>query len=384
MISAEDFCAELDHRGFALATGVPCGWLRGPLARLAARPGHYVPAVNEGAALAIAAGAELAGRRTAVLIQNSGLGNLINPLSSLVLPYRIPVTVFMTLRGWPDPDGDEPQHALTGVSTQPILDQHGVPHWVLTDRAGHLREVMDRADEARSRREPSFVLLPAGLLGTDGAAPGAAPGATGAEFGLAEAMAVVAPALSDSLAFATTGRICRALYAAGHRPENFYMQGSMGHVLALGIGACVARPDRRVVVLDGDGAALMHLGTMATAGAVGPSNLLHVIFDNGTYDSTGGQPAPGPADWTVPAAGLGYRRTVVCDGAEELRAALGPSLGAPSSGEAGPVLVVVRTAPGSPPLPRPSDVFGLPEMAREFRSAAEKVPARTGGEGRAL
>src|SRR5262249_52489573 len=108
MISAEAFCSHLDHLGIRLVTGVPCSYFGGPLQLLERQPGRYVAAVNEGSALAIAAGAELAGRRSAVILQSSGFGNLVNPLTSLVLTFDIPVLVFMSLRGWPDPSRDEP------------------------------------------------------------------------------------------------------------------------------------------------------------------------------------------------------------------------------------------------------------------------------------
>jgi len=115
----------------------------GPLRLLERQPGRYVAAANEGGALAIAAGAELAGRRSAVLIQNSGFGNLVNPLTSLALTFAIPVLVFMSLRGCPDPDRDEPQHAVMGRTSQPLLDALDVPYWLLEPGEEHLAKVLD-------------------------------------------------------------------------------------------------------------------------------------------------------------------------------------------------------------------------------------------------
>src|SRR4051794_28808396 len=109
-MSAEAFSSALVRRGYGFFAGVPCSHLAGPIAYLE-RSQLYVNAPSEGAALALAAGATLAGRRAAVLAQNSGLGNLINPLTSLAQTYGIPTLVVMTLRGWPDPTTDEPQHA---------------------------------------------------------------------------------------------------------------------------------------------------------------------------------------------------------------------------------------------------------------------------------
>ena len=122
--------------------------------------------------------------------------------------------------------------------------------------------------------------------------------------------------------FGTTGYISRELYGLADRPANFYMQGSMGHALALGLGAALARPQRRVVVLDGDGAVLMHLGTCATVGGIAPPNLVHVVLDNGTYESTGGQrTTSSTVDWSALGAAAGYRSAVVCDDAASLRPA---------------------------------------------------------------
>ena len=143
MISAPGFCAQLDRIGVGLVTGVPCAVFGGPLRLLERQRGRYVAAANEGGALAIAAGAELAGRRSAVLIQNSGFGNLVNPLTSLALTFAIPVLVFMSLRGCPDPDRDEPQHAVMGRTSQPLLDALDVPYWLLEPGEEHLAKVLD-------------------------------------------------------------------------------------------------------------------------------------------------------------------------------------------------------------------------------------------------
>jgi phosphonopyruvate decarboxylase len=356
MISATGFCAQLDRIGVRLVTGVPCAVFGGPLRLLEQQPGRYVAAANEGAALAIAAGASLAGQRSAVLIQNSGFGNLVNPLTSLVLTFDIPVPVFMSLRGWPDPARDEPQHAVMGRSTQALLDALGVPYWLLEPDEEHLAKVLD---EVQAAGRAAFVLVPKGSIGAAGA-PSDAPGG----FGRREAVEALLPYLGDALVFGTTGYISRELYGLADRPANFYMQGSMGHALALGLGAALARPQRRVVVLDGDGAVLMHLGTTATVGAVAPPNLVHVVLDNGTYESTGGQrTASSTVDWSALGAAAGYRSTAVCGDAASVRRALD------GLGE-GPHLVAVRIAP-APGVTPPRVTGGLsPTQLRERFTAA--------------
>ena len=351
MISAEKICAGLDRAGIDLVTGVPCSFFGGPLRLLERQPGRYVPAVNEGAALAIAAGARLTGRRSAVLIQNSGLGNLVNPLTSLLMTFDLPVPVFMSLRGWPDPAKDEPQHAVMGRTTHALLDALGASYRVLSPSAESLAEVLDA--------EPAFVLVPRGTI-----EPAAAGSAAPPAFGRREALATLVPYLGDALVFTTTGYISRELYGLADRRETFYMQGSMGHALALGLGAALSRPDRRVVVVDGDGAVQMHMGTCVTVGALEP-DLLHVVLDNGAYESTGGQLATS-VDWLSLGAAAGYLSTEVCCSAADLDKAL-------STVEtvAGPHLVVARiaTAPGVTP-PRVTAGLSPVELRHRFEAAA--------------
>jgi phosphonopyruvate decarboxylase len=361
MISAEAFCAQLDHLGVRLVTGVPCSYFGGPLQLLERQPGRYVPAANEGSALAIAAGAELAGRRSAVILQNSGFGNLVNPLTSLVMTFDIPVLVFMSLRGWPDPARDEPQHAVMGRTSMGLLDVLDLPYWVLEPDEEHLAKVLR---EARATGRPAFVLVSKRTIAGPDTEPQTPPG-----FGRREAIAALAPHLDGALVFATTGYIGRELYGQADAPTNFYMQGSMGHALGLGLGAAVSTPDRRVVVVDGDGAVLMHQGACVTVGALGPRNLSHVVLDNGAYESTGGQlTTSSSVDWSHLGAAAGYRSTTVCATAAELDRAL-----ADTRGEDGPHLVVARiaSAPGVTP-PRVTSGLTPAQLRERFQRAASR------------
>src|SRR5262249_26993976 len=198
MISAEAFCSQLDHLGVRLVTGVPCSYFGGPLQLLERQPGRYVAAVNEGSALAIAAGAELAGRRSAVILQSSGFGNLVNPLTSLVLTFNIPVLIFMSLRGWPDPSRDEPQHAVMGRTATGLLDVLDVPYWILEPGEEHLAKVLRATESARAAGRPAFVLVPKGAIAGAVTEHGSAPG-----FGRREAIEAIAPHLDGALVFAT-------------------------------------------------------------------------------------------------------------------------------------------------------------------------------------
>jgi phosphonopyruvate decarboxylase len=315
MIPSRTLCDELDERGFGLFAGVPCSWLGGPIEELTAR-GSYVAAANEGAALSIATGARLAGRQSCVFLQNSGLGNLINPLTSLSKVFEIPILAFVSMRGWPDPEDDEPQHAIMGRETSSMLASCGARAWLLSGEPSQLTQVLDEAATAMSEGDPAFILVPQGAFSA-----ARRTGATISGISPRTALELLGPALEDALVFATTGLLSRELHEVADRPGNFYIQGSMGHSLAIGIGAALVRTDRRTIVLDGDGALLMHLGTMSTVGTTKPSNLLHVVFDNGSYESTGGQSTTaGEIDWVGLGLSLGYSTSRLCGGPDKLAA----------------------------------------------------------------
>src|SRR5439155_1247153 len=187
------------------------------------------------------------------------------------------------------------------------------------------------ADEARADGRPAFVLVP-----KDTIEPPPAATAAPAPFGRREALSAVLPHLDRALVFTTTGYVSRELFGLCDRAETFYMQGSMGHALALGLGTALSRRDRQVLVIDGDGAVLMHTGTCLTAGALAPPNLVHLILDNGAYESTGSQcTTSSTVDWWALGAAAGYRSTVVCASAPALGRGLHATRGMP-----GPHLVV--------------------------------------------
>ncbi len=369
MISTDRLLRALDERKFGFHTGVPCSYLAGPIAELT-RQKRYVSAVNEGAAAAVAAGATAAGVRSAVWAQNSGLGNLLNPLTSLLIPYNLPVLVFMSLRGWPDPNRDEPQHRVMGEATHALLDAVGVMHQTLPATAGDVSEVLDRAMTEMTAGRPTFVLVEKGAL-----APPATPPFDGRpteprRMTRAEGLRTVLDGIPNALFVSTTGYTSRELFALEDSERIFYMQGSMGHASAFGLGVALTA-GTTVVVLDGDGAALMHLGTLSTIGATAPDGLVHVVFDNGSYDSTGGQKTTSEHT-SLAEVGLaaGYRTAVRCRSREELTRAVAAASNAP-----GPHLVVADVASlrGDPP-PRATSAISAPHIHARFARAA-RVPS---------
>ncbi|MGI9344429.1 MAG: phosphonopyruvate decarboxylase [Gammaproteobacteria bacterium] len=368
MIEAGEFVGAARARGFDLYAGVPCSYLK-PFINyvIDAEDLDYVGAANEGDAVAIAAGAELAGRRSVVMLQNSGLGNTVNPLTSLTYTFQIPVLVIVTLRGEPGGAPDEPQHELMGKITAGMLELMDIPWAWFPEQQDEIDGVLARADEHMlATRRPFALIMRKGSVAKHALRAGPVARPTFATDVVRPAplasrtdmlRAVQAATRADDIVVATTGYTGRELAALDDRANQIYMVGSMGCASSFGLGIALARPDRRVIVLDGDGAALMRLGAMATVGFRRPGNLVHVLLDNGIHESTGGQTTVSASiDFPAIAAACGYPDVDVAATPEALVDALGEATSyAPR--EAGPQLrfIYAPTIPGVPDgLPRPT------------------------------
>lgn len=371
MIPAELFCDELANRGFSMASGVPCSFFGGPIALLSRTPGSYIPAANEGAALATAAGIALAGGRAYVMLQNSGLGNLINPLTSLVMTYRIPVLTFVSLRGWPDPAEDEPQHEIMGAVTQSMLDLFDLPYWHLgaDDDPDRFAEILSAAESELDSGHAPFVLVGKGAVGK---AHLSAESDDEQRLESAAVVRLVSELTDDEPVVATTGYAGRELFGIDDRPRNFYMQGSMGHASSIALGVAAAKPERSVVVLDGDGAVLMHMGTLSAIGDQAPPNFVHIVLDNGVHDSTGGQRTTSIATHIGEVArAAGYRTVSRCSTLDEVRASYEAARNTP-----GPHLLSIPTKPRRGDIPPRATNTYFPEDIRERFSAALAADSR--------
>lgn len=370
MIRAARFIDAARERGFGLYTGVPCSYLT-PLINhvigegIATRTApagqlRYVGAANEGDAVAIAAGAELGGLPSVAMFQNSGLGNAVNPLTSLAWTFRIPVLLIVTWRGEPGGAADEPQHELMGQVTAPMLELMGIPWSLFPLQETEIDATLDRAcDFMTTQSRPyAFIMRKGSVADTAPEVKGRAavarsPGGSNTARARATRKqmlgAVQAAVKPDDVVVATTGYTGRELYSLEDRSSQLYMVGSMGCAISLGLGLALARPDKRVIVVDGDGAALMRLGALTTVGHEAPPNLLHVLLDNGMHESTGGQATvAGTVDFCAIAAASGYAQARSLADPDELRQAVA----APSRG---PGFIHVPIAPGiAKGLPRPS------------------------------
>jgi len=360
MIEAGAFIRRAGAHGFSLYAGVPCSYLK-PFINYVIDDDNlrYVGAANEGDAIAVAAGAELAGQRGVVMFQNSGFGNTVNPLTSLTHTFRIPVLIIVTLRGEPGGPADEPQHELMGRITSDLLDLLGIAwDWFPTEEDA-IEPVLERAVTTMDNERRSFALI----MRKGSVAPHALQSAPAARPPAPRIIAAVQPTAQrtemlravqacvdpDTIVIASTGYTGRELYALDDRPGQLYMVGSMGCAVSLGLGIALACPNRRIVVLDGDGALLMRLGALAMLGVERPPNLVHVLFDNGIHESTGGQTTLSPTvDFCAVAAACGYPAVVTAANPDELGVQL-----AATSGQL--AFIHTPTVPGVPrDLPRPT------------------------------
>lgn len=336
MIHARDFVDAAQRRGFSVYAGVPCSFLTPFINFVIGADGlRYVSAANEGDAVAIAAGAWLGGQRAVAMMQNSGLGNAVSPLTSLTYTFGIPVLVVCTHRGAPGV-ADEPQHALMGTITEQLFDTMGIAWSGFPREVADIETTLDTVVEhMASHSQPYALIMQKGTCEAYALTAGAMPqpraacAVSGAGHGRAsQQRATRSAALEQVLAhsddnrtvvIATTGFTGRELYALADRPQHFYMVGSMGCASALGLGLALARPDLRVMVIDGDGAALMRMGNLATLGAYNPANLMHVVLDNEAHDSTGAQSTVSACtDFASIAAACGYGHVMRSDDVGEL------------------------------------------------------------------
>jgi len=349
MIEAAVLFDALKRHGVGFFTGVPDSLLSSFCAYVDDQcgPNEHVIAANEGNAIALGAGYYLSsGKLAVVYMQNSGLGNAINPLTSLADPevYAIPLLLVIGWRGEPG-EKDEPQHVKQGRITPGQLELLEIPFWVI-DGDSEPEEIVQKAMSAVAARNSPVALL----VRKDSFAQYKSrrrPSVTShlrREDALRELLAVARP---DDLIVSTTGKTSREVFelraASGSPQRDFLTVGGMGHTASLAAGVALGNPDRRVVCLDGDGSVLMHLGAVPVIGQLRPANFLHVLLNNAAHESVGGQPTVGDRiDFAAIARASGYRDYRCVTDVAELRAAW-----AELSDSAGPAMLEVRIEVGS-------------------------------------
>jgi len=388
-VTGAAFAALLEAQGYDFFTGVPCSMIADLIATLETHPRlPYVPAVREDVAVGLAAGAWLAGRRPMVLMQNSGLGTSLNALVSLSLMYHLPALLLVTWRGHAGKDA--PEHLLMGEISPSLLEMIRIPHRVLSAKT-IADDIAWGRSESERLSQPVALLLPPGILGPgshEAAAPASIAAGTPApraalddpipapRISRFEALRAAVAALTSEPVVHANGYICRESFAVKDRVENFYMIGSMGMASAIGLGVALAAPSRPTVVWDGDGNLLMSLGILPMIGGgpvMGrgrPANLVHVVFDNALYGSTGSQASPSRAVGLHHIArAAGYERATAVAGADELHAAVATAVAG-----GGPSFILARVTGEEQPAPR---IPYSPEEIRDrFRSCFSRQAIR--------
>ena len=347
-VDASSVMHGLIAEGFGPFIGVPCSFLA-PLVTWCQQnaPELYIVANNEGEAVAIAAGSYLGGKQPVVMMQNSGLGNAVNPLTSLCYPMRIPLLLLVTWRGEPGLL-DEPQHQLMGKVTLPLLDLMEIGHQMIaTSPAGFRDQARQVSQELRSGGRSQVLVVPGGSIEPERVR------SQESRLPLRRSViaAIVDELAADVVVVATTGKTGRELEAGHDRQANLYVVGSMGCASSIALGIAMEQPKRTVMVIDGDGAALMRLEAMASIGAWQPENLVHVLLDNGVYESTGSQPTNSAnIDFLGIARACGYLTARTADDAEVAAGYVRQALRG-----GGPHLVRIEIRAGSDPaLGRPA------------------------------
>ena len=350
MIRSEFFIEKLRESGIDCYTGVPDSLLKNICAYITDHfdAQHNIIAANEGAAVGLAAGHYLAtGRPACVYMQNSGEGNIINPLASLTDQevYNIPVLLLIGWRGRPGVH-DEPQHIKQGKVTMGLLNTMGVNFDVLSKDEDKAEKQIAKAVTALKNKEVYALVIEKDTF---------------EEYKLQnvekndltmsreEAIRTVAAALDENdCIISTTGMISRELFeyrtsmGQGHE-RDFLTVGSMGHASQIALGIAMAQPRRRIWCFDGDGAAIMHMGSMAIIASKEPKNYVHIVFNNGAHDSVGGQPTVGfKIDLPAVAKAVGYKNAFSTETKEHLT-----NLLKMLKAQEGPVLLEIKVKKGN-------------------------------------
>ena len=309
-------------------SGVPDSQLRALcdylIDRYGTDPKHHIIAANEGNAVALAAGYHLAtGKIPVVYMQNSGEGNIINPVASLMNDkvYAIPCVFIVGWRGEPGVH-DEPQHIYQGEVTLRLLEDMDIAHFVISKDTTEI-ELAAKMQEFRqilaTGKQVAFVIKK-GALEFDGKVKYENANTMTRE----DIIRHIVNFTGDDPIISTTGKASRELFEIrearkeGHE-RDFLTVGSMGHASSIALGIAVQKPEKKIWIIDGDGAVLMHMGAMAVIGANAPKNIVHIVINNGAHETVGGMPTvAGKIDLVAIAKGCGYPNAVSVESFEEL------------------------------------------------------------------
>jgi len=316
MLNTQIFGEKLKSLGFNYYSGVPCSFLK-DLINYAINDCEYIMAANEGDCVSIAAGAYLGGRKAVVLMQNSGLTNAVSPLTSLNYIFKIPVLGFVSLRGEPGVS-DEPQHEIMGTITSEMLELMKIKWEYLSTDIKEAEQQLKRANVCIENKETFFFIVKKNsfepvklneqkLVISKNEIKIKKNKEDQSPSRLAALELLNKLKDNNTVLAATTGTTGRELYEIEDAPNNIYMVGSLGCISSLGLGLADVKKDKDIIAIDGDGSLLMRMGSLATNAYYHPKNMLHILLDNNTHDSTGGQATVSHnVDYVEIAASVGY------------------------------------------------------------------------------
>ena len=320
MINQDEVVKVFYKYGVEFFCGVPDSYLNGFCTYLTENspPGKHIIAANEGNAVALASGHYfMSGSVPLVYMQNSGMGNALNPLVSLVDKhvYHVPMVLLIGWRGAPT-DNDHMQHKTQGEITLKLLDLLNIPYKIVEDDDSAIDETVGWAVKtAKGSRAPAALIAKKSVFAESSKKP---PKDDSFPMSREDAIKVVLDnAPDDAIFVATTGRATRELYflrdERGETHDNDVLNvGSMGHASSIVMGIALADKNRKVICLDGDSAAIMHMGALTTISKHGIPNIIHIILNNGAHESVGGQPSAGHRiDFEKVAQSCGYRAATV-------------------------------------------------------------------------
>lgn len=328
MISSELFFNLLKKKKISFYTGVPDSLLKNFCLCVDENvdKNNHIITPNEGIAIALAGGHHLAtGKVPLVYMQNSGLGNAVNPLTSFADEevYGVPMLLVVGFRGEPG-TSDEPQHKKMGKITTDLLDILNIPYTILSNNWEQVEtEIGAILEKIKNKQSPHALVIKKGTFN-----PRNIPETDEIKYTLTreQALESVLPLLTDEdIVVSTTGKLSRELFELrekrkeGHE-RDFLTVGSMGYASQIALGIANEKKDRKVYCFDGDGAILMHLGGMTTVGDMKPSNYVHILFNNGRHDSVGGQKTVGfSVDFCTIARAVGYNSAIMIDSKKSLQ-----------------------------------------------------------------
>lgn len=327
MIRPEFFHSQLASHNLDFFAGVPDSLLKSLCAYLSDNisPKKNIIAANEGGAIGLATGYFLStGKIPVVYMQNSGIGNTINPLLSLTDSeiYNIPILLIIGWRGEPGVH-DEPQHIKQGKVTIPLLDTMGIKSEILTDNEEMFPAQLNKAVQYMTETNNAFALIV--KKGTFGKYSLQKTEQNDFCLSREDAIKMVSSSISNNAAIiSTTGMISRELFESRVTHEkDFLTVGAMGHASQIALGIALNTPERDIFCFDGDGATIMHMGSMSIIGQMNPNNFYHIIFNNGAHDSVGGQPTTG-LNIDIPniAKNCGYKTIFQVDNQSDLQSIL--------------------------------------------------------------